>query len=115
LLTGREGANVEESACEQFRSRHRLSLRVAGTVAVVGAMMGLVGMGTASADPAVQPDAVPSAVGQSTEALVHHVEMYHLQQPTWEVTSLVTDPKSNYEVHHQMLDGMTDPLVNTLP
>ena len=61
------------------------------------------------------PPASTNPVEQSLGVFVHHFEKYHLEQPTWEVTSLISDPKGNYEVHHEMLDGMIDPLVGALP
>jgi hypothetical protein len=67
--------------------------RAAGTLAVTGAVMGALGMGTASAEPT-------DAVG----VIVDHIEEYHLQQPTWEVETLLTDPEENFAVHKMMLE-----------
>lgn len=105
------GLNTELGVTERHRSWRGLS-RMAGAMAAAGAVTALLGVGTASADPVVQPDAATGAAEQSTDALVHHIEKYHLEQPTWELT---TDPKTNIEVHHHMLDEVTDPWVQALP
>ena len=91
--------------------------RAITTMALTAAITGAWGAGTASAhetEPA--PSGGPlGAVQASTGSLVGHLEEYHLSQPTWEVESLLTSPKENFQVHQKMLDGMVGPLVGLLP
>jgi hypothetical protein len=82
--------------------------------------MGVAGTGTASAAPMTTAHAghstapaagLTSPVGESVDALWHHTEMYHLSDPSWEVTSMLTDPAGNLKVHGQMMDDTLSPIV----
>ncbi|MFD6274461.1 hypothetical protein ACFWFI_02520 [Streptomyces sp. NPDC060209] len=76
--------------------------------------MSIAGAGTASAHAghSTTPAAtLTSPVGESVGALWHHTQMYHLSDPSWEVTSMLTDPAGNLKVHGQMLDDTLSPIV----
>ncbi|MEB3368636.1 hypothetical protein [Saccharopolyspora mangrovi] len=98
-------------------SSGRRYLRAAVTVAASSAMLGLVGVGTASAHgSAPEPTGGPlGAVQASAGALVGHLEEYHLSDPTWEVKSLLTSPEENIRIHHEMADEIIDPVLSLLP
>lgn len=98
-------------------STGRRSLRAVVTLAASGAMLGLVGAGTASAHEGPhEPTGGPlGAVQASTGALVHHLEEYHLADPTWEVKSLLTSPEENIRIHKAMVDEIVDPVISLLP
>ena len=95
----------------------RNCLRTAATLAAGAAMLGTVA-GTASAhgtEPnGPEGDAV-SAVQSSAGALVGHLEKYHLSDPTWEVTSLLTSPEENIRIHMGMTNDIVDPIITLLP
>lgn len=93
----------------------RRCLRAAATLAATGAMFGAIGAGTASAHESEPTGGPLGAVQESAGALVHHLEEYHLSQPTWEIESLLTSPQENIRVHKAMVDGMVDPLIGLLP
>ncbi|MGC7098197.1 hypothetical protein ACPZ19_26295 [Amycolatopsis lurida] len=91
-------------------------LRAAGTVVTATAAVGLMGAGPASAhEEPVAPTGPLAAVNESVGSVVHHLDTYHLQDPTWELRSLLTDPSGNIEVHKQMIDGVLNPLVGLVP
>lgn len=92
--------------------RRRLT-RAAGIVVAAVAMAGFAGSGTASAHDKASTGPVTKPVGESVGALWHHTEMYHLSDPTWEVTSMLTDPSGNLKVHGQMADETLSPLVDS--
>jgi hypothetical protein len=92
--------------------RRRL-MRAAGTLVAAGAIAGFAGTGTASAHDKEPSGSVTAPVGESAGALWHHVEMYHLSDPTWEVTSMLTDPAGNLKVHGKMADDVLSPVVET--
>jgi hypothetical protein len=92
----------------------------AGTLVAAVAVIGVAGTGTASAATMTTAHAghgtapastLTSPVGESADALWHHTEMYHLSDPSWEVTSMLTDPAGNLKVHGQMLDDTLSPIV----
>ncbi|GAA2297502.1 hypothetical protein [Streptomyces violaceusniger] len=92
----------------------------AGTLVAAVAVMGIAGTGTASAATETSAEAshaptpessLTSPVGESVGALWQHVEMYHLSDPSWEVTSMLTDPSGNLKVHGKMLDDTLSPVV----
>ncbi len=92
----------------------------AGTLVAAVAVMGVGGAGTASAATTTTAHAghatapvssLTSPVGESVDALWHHTEMYHLSDPSWEVTSMLTDPTGNLKVHGKMLDDTLSPIV----
>lgn len=92
----------------------------AGTLVAAVAVMGIGGAGTASAATMTTAHAghstapaasLTSPVGESADALWKHVEMYHLSDPSWELTSMLTDPTGNMKVHGQMLDDTLSPIV----
>ncbi|WP_146075036.1 hypothetical protein [Streptomyces sp. Ru73] len=93
-------------------TRRRLA-RAAGTVVAAGVIAGFAGAGTASAHDKAPAGGLTSPVGESAGALWHHLEMYHLSDPTWEVTSMLTDPAGNLKVHGQMADDVLSPVVGT--
>lgn len=81
-------------------------------------MLGLVGVGTASAHESAPEPAEGGPLGAvqaSAGALVHHLEEYHLSDPTWEVESLLTSPEENIRIHHGMVDDIADPVISLLP
>ncbi|MFI8997749.1 hypothetical protein [Streptomyces sp. NPDC053542] len=95
-------------------------VRYAGTLVAAVAVMGIGGAGTASAATMTTAHAghstapaasLTSPVGESADALWKHVEMYHLSDPSWELTSMLTDPTGNMKVHGQMLDDTLSPIV----
>jgi len=88
-------------------------MRAAGTLVAAGAIAGFAGTGTASAHDKAPSRSVTSPVGESVGALWHHVEMYHLSDPTWEVTSMLTDPAGNLKVHGKMADDVLSPIAES--
>ncbi|WP_223735603.1 hypothetical protein [Streptomyces purpurogeneiscleroticus] len=105
-----------------YRRNNRARVRFVGTLVAAVAVMGVGGAGTASAatmttahagHEAAPASTLTSPVGESVDALWKHVEMYHLSDPSWELTSMLTDPSGNLKVHGQMLDDTLSPLVGT--
>ncbi|WP_157847732.1 hypothetical protein [Streptomyces violens] len=103
-----------------YRRNNRARVRFVGTLVAAVAVMGIGGAGTASAATMTTAHAghgkapassLTSPVGESVDALWQHVEMYHLSDPSWELTSMLTDPSGNLKVHGQMLDDTLSPLV----
>jgi hypothetical protein len=88
-------------------------MRAAGTLAAAGALAGFAGAGTASAHDKAPTGSVTSPVGESAGALWHHMQEYHLSDPMWEVTSMLSDPAGNFKVHGQMADETLSPIVET--
>ncbi|MER7395355.1 hypothetical protein ABT381_07555 [Streptomyces sp. NPDC000151] len=109
-----------DSAAVSGVAGRRRWVTVAGTLVAAVAVMGVGGAGTASAATMTTAHAghatapassLTSPVGESVDQLWHHVEMYHLSDPSWEVTSMLTDPTGNLKIHGQMLDDTLSPLV----
>ncbi|MDI2031412.1 hypothetical protein QFW96_22480 [Saccharopolyspora sp. TS4A08] len=96
----------------------RRSLRAAVVLAASGAALGLLGAGTASAhESAPEPtEGGPlGAVQQTVGVVVHHLDEYHLSDPTWEVKSLLTSPQENLRIHLAMVNEAIDPVIGLLP
>ena len=91
----------------------RRTARAAATVLATGLMVGFAGAGSASAHDKESGGGLTAPVGQSATALWHHLEMYHLSDPAWEVTNLLSDPTGNLKIHGRMADDVLSPVVET--
>lgn len=109
---------IRTLSANDVASTGRRCARAAVTLAASGAMVGLIGVGTASAhESAPEPtEGGPlGAVQQSVGVVVHHLDEYHLSDPTWEIRSLLTSPQENIRIHMTMVNEAVDPVVGLLP